>query len=180
MGLSRIVSKSTVFYGFFLAGFIYGQAVSAEENLGSETTSKEQMLELLKLAPGEGAAPQPGMVMRSMVKKPKAVSMEIRFDFNSTAVNDEAKHQLRPVGEVMEELKDQKFVVEGHTDSKGDEAANQRLSERRAASVKKFLLNRYEIEPSRITSVGKGEADPLDPSDPEGEANRRVKIVTYR
>jgi len=42
MELSRIVSKSTVFYGLFLAGFIYGQGVSAEENLGSETASKER------------------------------------------------------------------------------------------------------------------------------------------
>ena len=169
MGLSRIASKFTILYGLFLFGFIYGQSLSAEENLGFEVISKEQMLELLRLP-----------TSRSMVKKPKAVSMEIRFDSASTAVNDEAKRQLRPVGEVMEELKDQKFVIEGHTDSKGDEAANQRLSERRAASVKKFLVNRYIIQPSRISPVGKGETDPLDPSEPENEVNRRVKIVTYR
>lgn len=67
----------------------------------------------------------------------------------------------------------------GHTDSTGSAAANQALSERRAAWVRGRLLDRYGIAADRITARGRGAADPrADNATPEGRiANRRVEVV---
>ncbi|MCK6548217.1 OmpA family protein [Myxococcota bacterium] len=75
----------------------------------------------------------------------------------------------------------QRIVIEGYTDSRGSDEMNQRLSERRAQSVKRFLVQQG-IEASRIETVGRGEEDPVAENDtPEGRANnRRVEIVLAR
>lgn len=73
---------------------------------------------------------------------------------------------------------DQRFVVEGHTDSVGSDAANMRLSKDRAEAVRAYLVSRG-VDASRITAVGKGESSPIAGNEtPEGRANnRRVEIV---
>ena len=158
---------------------LYFQFSYAGEGLTSEPLSKEQLMQRLKLSP----EPSSGVTMRSIVKKPKqeaAISLEIHFPPASDALTEEAKQQLQPLGEVIGELPDQQFVVEGHTDSKGNARRNQRLSEHRAASVKRFLVNQFDIDPTRIDSKGKGASEPRDPSNPESDVNRRVNIVTFR
>lgn len=105
--------------------------------------------------------------------------MNIKFAYNSAILTPDAQHQLSTVGEALasDELADLRFVVEGHTDSKGSARYNQVLSERRAAAVKQFLAKNYQIGESRIIAVGKGESAPLAPEDPASSANRRVRIV---
>jgi OOP family OmpA-OmpF porin len=68
--------------------------------------------------------------------------------------------------------------IVGHTDSRGPKAYNQKLSEQRAAKVKEDLVKRG-IDSSRITTVGKGEADPIATNDTDaGRAqNRRIEAV---
>jgi outer membrane protein OmpA-like peptidoglycan-associated protein len=68
-----------------------------------------------------------------------------------------------------------KFVVEGHTDASGSADLNARLSESRAYAVREYLVS-IEIEPSRLLSVGKGESQPLNDSDPRAPENRRVQF----
>jgi len=70
------------------------------------------------------------------------------------------------------------MVVEGHTDSQGNDDANQVLSEQRAKSVRDYLVSRG-VAADRITSTGKGETSPVaDNKSAEGRANnRRVEIV---
>ncbi len=72
-----------------------------------------------------------------------------------------------------------KISIEGHTDSVGDDAANQDLSKRRAASVKAYLMEKYSIEDARLQSQGFGESKPVDSNDtPEGrQNNRRVELI---
>jgi outer membrane protein OmpA-like peptidoglycan-associated protein len=69
--------------------------------------------------------------------------------------------------------------IQGHTDSTGDNALNQTLSEKRAQSIKDFLINMFKIEPSRVTSTGFGSQKPLATNKTqEGRAkNRRIEIV---
>ena len=78
----------------------------------------------------------------------------------------------------MRENPTTKAVVEGNTDSKGTDEYNQKLSERRAASVKDVLV-KSGIEADRLTTVGYGESRPVASNDTEeGRAkNRRVSIV---
>jgi OOP family OmpA-OmpF porin len=68
-------------------------------------------------------------------------------------------------------------TVEGHTDSVGPDAYNQKLSERRASAVKQVLVNQYGVGSERINSVGYGETRPVaDNATEAGRAvNRRVE-----
>jgi outer membrane protein OmpA-like peptidoglycan-associated protein len=69
--------------------------------------------------------------------------------------------------------------IEGHTDSDGTDEYNMTLSQKRAASVKNYLIANYKIAPERLESKGWGESKPIDKNDtPEGKANnRRVELV---
>lgn len=69
------------------------------------------------------------------------------------------------------------FLVGGHTDAKGDNDYNQKLSERRAASVKRFLKQKFDISDDTLVAVGYGEEQLKNASDPEASENRRVQIV---
>lgn len=102
------------------------------------------------------------------------------FAFNSVVINPESKQSLRMVLKRLKGNRQYRVQVEGHTDDKGAEAYNQRLSERRAASVKKFLV-RNGIPGANVRTQGFGELNPVaDNSEPEGRArNRRVEVKYY-
>ena len=74
-----------------------------------------------------------------------------------------------------------RIEIEGHTDSTGSEEYNQGLSERRAASVQKWMLDHGTPSADKITTKGFGEANPVaDHGTPEGRAeNRRAEILVY-
>ncbi len=111
-----------------------------------------------------------------------ALSMEITFGYNSAELTATAKDQLKPVGEALAsgKLSNLSFVVEGHTDAVGGQSYNKTLSEERAASVKSFLVDRFNIKSSTIQVVGKGKSDLLDPNHPDSEVNRRVRIIAKK
>ena len=75
------------------------------------------------------------------------------------------------------DLKGSTFVVAGHTDAAGGEAYNQDLSERRADSIKRYLVDKYGINGSDLVTVGYGKSKLKDPNQPLAEANRRVQVV---
>lgn len=90
-----------------------------------------------------------------------------------------AQQKLNDVAEALKQTDDdQKIVVEGYTDSRGSDDFNLRLSQERADAVRSYLIGRG-IKPERVTSQGKGEANPVATNDtPEGRANnRRVEII---
>ena len=75
------------------------------------------------------------------------------------------------------DLKGSTFIVAGHTDAAGSEAYNQDLSERRADSIKRYLVDKYGIAGADLVTVGYGKSKLKDPSQPLAEANRRVQVV---
>ena len=85
---------------------------------------------------------------------------------------------LESVGLVLKEFDKTIIQIEGHTDSTGSDSYNQLLSERRASSVRDFLLNQG-IEPARTRATGYGERSPVASNDtPAGrEQNRRVELT---
>lgn len=103
-------------------------------------------------------------------------AMRIQFEFDSTAVLAESLPLLDSVGEMMTlpEVAGRSIVVEGHTDARGTEVYNQNLSQRRAAAVKRYLMDSFAIDPGRLVVTGKGESRPHDRVDPEAPINRRV------
>lgn len=111
-----------------------------------------------------------------------ALSMNITFEYKSAELTDTGKDQLKPVGEALasEQLQHLEFVVEGYTDAIGGVAYNKTLSEERAISVKRFLVDMFHIDPAHIQIIGKGKSDLLDPNNPDSEVNRRVRIVAIK
>ena len=64
----------------------------------------------------------------------------------------------------------------GHTDAKGSASYNQRLSEKRAQSVRKYLVQRFPLQPDALVSIGLGETQLKRPAEPNAGINRRVEV----
>ena len=93
-----------------------------------------------------------------------------------------AQKKLDDVAKALNDIDEQqKIVIEGHTDSNGNDDSNMRLSQQRADSVKNYLVSRG-VKADRVTSVGKGESTPVASNDTaEGRANnRRVEIIVQK
>ncbi|HSG81898.1 MAG TPA: OmpA family protein [Gemmatimonadota bacterium] len=103
----------------------------------------------------------------------------ILFGINSDRIRPESTPVLKEIGEMLEDHPELRISINGHTDSDGDDAYNQELSERRAAAVKDFLVESYGIDAGRLETAGLGESQPVaDNSTPEGkQQNRRVELV---
>lgn len=99
------------------------------------------------------------------------------FDTNSAKLKPTADKKLNEVVDFSAKYKDAKLEVTGHTDSRGSKKLNQKLSERRAASVKAYLVKKG-VAAARITTKGYGFDQPMaDNKTAEGRAqNRRVEI----
>jgi outer membrane protein OmpA-like peptidoglycan-associated protein len=108
----------------------------------------------------------------------KFVTSGILFDVNKTTLKPESMGVINQIVKMMKEHMDLRLSIEGHTDSDGEKASNQELSEKRAAAVKDALVERG-IESSRLETKGYGESKPMDNnSTPEGKANnRRVEFI---
>jgi OOP family OmpA-OmpF porin len=103
----------------------------------------------------------------------------ILFDSGSDQLRPESTPTLKQIGNMLAQHPDLKLTIEGHTDNVGGDAANQTLSEKRAAAVKQYLVSTYSIDPARLTTKGFGASQPVSPnSTPEGrQNNRRVELV---
>lgn len=86
---------------------------------------------------------------------------------------------LTKVQRVIREFPEARVVVEGHTDSQGNESLNQNLSRRRAISIREYLLSNIAMSADRITAVGYGESRPVAPNNTEAgrTRNRRIEIT---
>jgi outer membrane protein OmpA-like peptidoglycan-associated protein len=115
----------------------------------------------------------------SIAKSRPTVDLEINFDYNSASVSAQAEPQLHSLGKALTsaELAGSVFMLGGHTDAKGTDSYNQNLSERRAETVKKFLMETYKIPAENLVSAGYGETDLKNKTDPNAAENRRVQIV---
>ncbi len=102
----------------------------------------------------------------------------ITFDLNQSSIKPSFVDTLDSVSLVLKEFDKTIIQIEGHTDSSGSNSYNQLLSERRASSVRDFLLNQG-IEPKRTRAVGYGERYPLASNDNAAgrEQNRRVELT---
>jgi outer membrane protein OmpA-like peptidoglycan-associated protein len=106
-------------------------------------------------------------------------SFRIQFGFNSADLRPEAIPLLDKLGEALtsEDMKDWVFVVEGHTDASGAEQFNLELSQRRAETVRDYLVSKHGIDAARLPARGFGESDLYDPARPTAPINRRVSFA---
>jgi outer membrane protein OmpA-like peptidoglycan-associated protein len=103
---------------------------------------------------------------------------DVLFDTAQSTLKPGAYRTIDRLAEVMQEDQNRRVVIEGHTDSVGDEAYNQALSERRAQAVQAALLERG-VSSDQISTVGKGETMPVASNDNAGgrQQNRRVELI---
>lgn len=123
-------------------------------------------------------APAPAPVPVTPMAK-ETITFSLNFGFDKSAITDEMIPVLEQAKMILDEDMNTTFEVAGHTDSTGPEAYNQGLSERRAASVKGWLVN-AGVPASRLEAKGYGELAPkYDNGTKEGrKLNRRVEIQT--
>ncbi len=132
----------------------------------------------------------PGVVVKEGPQKVVyAVSGDVLFDFDSAEIRPSAQQALGQIAESLSErYPDKRIRIEGHTDDKGSESYNLKLSLRRAESVRKWLESEGGWDAEQAQVVGLGETHPVarnqgtdGSDDPAGrQLNRRVEIVVLK
>ena len=112
-------------------------------------------------------------------EQPLSVNLYVNFAYNSAELTSDARITLDGLGTALRDprLATFSFVIAGHTDAKGGAEFNQKLSERRAAAVRSYLITQFDIAAERLTAKGYGKTQLLDPANPEDGVNRRVQVI---
>ncbi len=120
----------------------------------------------------------PAGVKVDKVGCPLEQTLKLLFDFDSAELRPESINELERLVKFMGDVPFATALIEGHTDSKGSDAYNMTLSDRRAKSVFDYLTSRG-VDPARLSSIGKGESAPIaDNATEEGrQENRRVMLI---
>jgi outer membrane protein OmpA-like peptidoglycan-associated protein len=107
------------------------------------------------------------------------VDLEIQFDYNSAEISQASMPAVQELGKALSDpsLKDATFVVAGHTDGVGSEGFNQGLSERRADTIKRYLVEKFGLAGKDLVAVGYGKTKLKDTANPADPVNRRVQVV---
>jgi outer membrane protein OmpA-like peptidoglycan-associated protein len=108
-----------------------------------------------------------------------AVDLQIYFDYNSSAISPKAVPQLTNLGNALSspQLKNALVSINGHTDGKGNDSSNQKLSERRAESIKRYLVDHFALASENLVTIGYGKQKLKDAAHPMAAENRRVEVV---
>lgn len=117
--------------------------------------------------------------LQSLTVDKPTINLEINFDYNSASISDGSLSAVQHLGEALSDpqLRGSTFTVSGFTDAKGGEAYNQGLSERRADTVKRILIEKYHIAAGDLITAGYGKTHLKDEANPESAANRRVQVL---
>lgn len=151
-------------------GAVVGAAAGAAVGAAVGRRMDKQEQELRQIEGVEVTRPSEGQIDVRLTN-------DILFDLDSAALRGTSRRTLDELGDNFRQYPDNRLVVEGHTDSTGTSAHNQKLSERRAASVADYLIDRG-VSASKVIVYGFGEARPKASNDTaEGrQLNRRVEI----
>ena len=107
------------------------------------------------------------------------IDLTITFDYNSADISAKSLPEAQKLGRALtnDDLKGSTFLLAGHTDAAGGDNYNQDLSERRADSIKRYLMDNFHIAATDLVTVGYGKSKLKDPGQPLAEVNRRVQVV---
>jgi outer membrane protein OmpA-like peptidoglycan-associated protein len=140
-----------------------------------------QLIEALKLKATRGlsASVEERKQLESVVSTKPAANLDIPFEFNSATISEAAQPALNALGKALQDgqLSGADLLVAGHTDAKGRTQYNQDLSQRRAQSVREFLIKNFSIPADKLIPVGYGREQLKNPDMPFADENRRVQVV---
>lgn len=143
----------------------------------SAAESQQQLIESLPTTRSLSAKEREEVT--TVTRNRPSIDLEIFFEFRSAEIADKAMPSVMALGRALTspDLKGDAFLVAGHTDAKGNDTYNQKLSERRAEAVKRFLVRRFKIAAKDLVTVGYGKEQLKNKDDPFAAENRRVQIV---
>ena len=107
------------------------------------------------------------------------IDLEIKFDFNSANIAKTAIPDMNKLGAALSDpaFKGTTFVLAGHTDGIGGEEFNQDLSNRRADTVKRYLMEKFNLPAEVLVTAGYGKTRLKVKENPTAPENRRVEVV---
>lgn len=147
-----------------------GQLVNPQDV--AAVLGKTRSISLLDDAPAT-----PAKLTKVAAADASALSLPVRFAFDSADILPAARAQLDALAEGIKLLAPESIVtVEGHTDAVGSDAYNLELSRVRGHAVRDYLVQRHGIDPARLKTVAYGEGRPIEGSDPTAALNRRVQF----
>lgn len=102
------------------------------------------------------------------------------FDFDSDRIRPDAAKNFQELANSLTKFGNSNLLIVGHTDSQGEDAYNMNLSQRRANSASAYLQS-LGVPASRISTAGRGEAEPVATNDTDAgrQLNRRVEVAIY-
>jgi outer membrane protein OmpA-like peptidoglycan-associated protein len=169
----------------FVALGLMVQTGSAAEDPAPPADLKMQVLDLVFKVEDIGGKVADLQLKETDTEIRIELAADVLFDFDKADIKRDARNALKQVGDVVKEKGKGAVRIEGHTDSKGSDAYNQKLSERRANSVRDWLVKNEGLKNVRFATAGLGAKKPAvsntkpdGSDDPEGrQKNRRVEIV---
>lgn len=167
-------------HGILHVASLAGLLFLAGNGMAAEVVSKRDIEAALAPAAAAAESSRPvtrGIVIKAVEEKKEVIDLNIPFEVNSAQLQPQAVAQLEQLGAALKSasLGRSRFQIAGHTDSSGDPDYNRRLSERRADTVRQYLVS-HGVSGARLEATGFGKDRPLTPDDPTNAANRRVEI----
>ena len=186
----RALASATVIIA--LLGFAMSARAqpSAGEGRGKVLDLSGRAVDLVSRVEDLAGKTQDVQVKETATEVRMELAADVLFDFDKADILPKAQAALKQVAAVIRDKAKGKgaVTIEGHTDAKGSDPYNQRLSKRRAEAVKKWLVNHEGLGNVSFTTRGFGATKPVAPNkkpdgsdDPEGrQKNRRVEIVVKK
>jgi len=179
--------------GFALLAFVGTGSIAQDRSTsmdpgGSAQELPGEVLDLTYRVEDLGGKVQALQVKQTATETRIELPADILFDFDKSDIRSSAADALKQVGGILRERAKGVVRIEGHTDSKGTPAYNQKLSERRADAVRQWLAEREGLTSLKFKIDGFAATRPVAPNtkpdgsdDPDGrQKNRRVEIVFGR
>jgi outer membrane protein OmpA-like peptidoglycan-associated protein len=143
------------------------------------SAEEQKVIEDLKASNSRGLTVEERNKVAAIAKSKPSIDLAIFFEYNSAEISQKATPDLMNLGRALTnaDLQGDTILLGGHTDAKGSDAYNQKLSERRAESVKRFLVDKFRIPDQNLVVVGYGEEQLKNKADPNSAENRRVEIT---
>ena len=175
-----IDTKGTVGYAIDQRGYVAksGTGLCWRTGYWTPAMAIEECDPDLVKKPEAAPAPAAPVAAPAVTPKPAAekvtLSADALFDFDKAVLRPEGKAKLDKLAEDVKGINLEVVIATGHADRIGTDAYNQKLSERRAATVKEYLVGKG-IEPNRIFAEGKGETQPVTkPGQCKGPKSKKV------
>jgi outer membrane protein OmpA-like peptidoglycan-associated protein len=159
-----------------------GLSLATPVEQSSTAPAQDKFLQSVRGRPPHSLSPAEREAIATMAQAKPNIDLEITFDTNSANISQKSLASVQALGRALssQALKGSTFVVAGHTDAAGTDVYNQDLSERRADSVKRYLVEKFHIAGSDLVTVGYGKSKLKDPSQPLAQVNRRVQVVNMQ